>query len=301
MNIKELYNNLIEAYSNDNLNQITGKLILLYKDKNYGKIREIANKISKYVQIEEEKDAKCFSKLIMLYHPDKGEQFRKDIQQLYEQNDYENLNMHSHILLIDYIDNVTVTIIDKDVDYNPEYVWDANSRDGFGYTDSEGENDLVDGFEPDDYEKSFYNLIKIREYGNIDIEFPSYYLEDFEEFEMAYSGLESLDGVEYCIHVKILDVSNNAISDIEKLWNLKNLEELYFANNQIGYIDTLSNMINLKVLDLSGNQIDDISPILNLENLEFVNLIGNPVPDNQIEKLKEKGIIVMTEVQTHSV
>ena len=293
MGVKELYNDLVEAYSNDNLNKITGQLIWLYKNKNYGKIREIANKISKYVPIDEEKDAKCFSKLIMLYHPDKGEQFRKTIQELYEQNDYENLKKHSYILMMAEIDDITVTATNEDVDYNPEYAWDANTNDGFSTIDSDGENDSKDYFETDDYEKSFYNMIKIREYGNLDVEFPSYYLEDFEEFEMAYSGLESLDGVEHCMHVKILDISNNAISDLENLWDLKCLEELYLANNQIGYIDALSNLIHLKVLDLSGNQIDDISPILNLENLEFVNLIGNSVSDNQIEKLKSKGMILI--------
>ncbi len=295
MEVKELYNNLIEAYSNDNLNRITSKLILLYKNRNYSKIREIANKISEFIQIEEEKDAKCFSKLIMLYHPDKGEQFRKTIQSLYKQNDHENLKKHSHILLMAGIDSINVTAIDEDIDYNPEYVWDINTNEGFSYAAPDGEEDPYHGFETFDYEKSFYNIIKIKEYGDVHIEFPTYYLEDFEEFEMAHSGLEFLDGVEHCIHVKVLDVSNNSISSIENLWNLKNLEELYLANNQIGYIDTLSNLVRLKILDVSGNQIDDISPLLELECLEYVNLIGNPVPNSQIDLLENNGVIVMKE------
>ena len=306
MKIKELYNELTDAFSSENLNLITRKLIMLYKNKNYVKIREIANKVSKYVPIDEEKDAKCFSKLIMLYHPDRGEQFRKTIQQLYEKNDIDNLNKYSHILLITNIDNITVTIIDENVDFKPEYVWDTDVNEGFRYTDSEEENEFTDSsessFETVDFEKSFYNLIKIREYGNVDIEFPSYYLEDFEEFEMAYSGLESLDGVEHCIQIKILDVSNNVLSELDNLWNLENLEELYLANNQIGSIDSLSNLIKLRVVDLSGNQIDDISPLLELEQLEYVNLIGNPVPDSQIDLLENKGVIVMTgKVRTHNV
>lgn len=298
MDIKELYNDLIKAFSNENLNLITGKLIMLYKNKNYSKIREIANKISRFISIDEENDAKCFSKLIMLYHPDKGEQFRSEMENLYKHNDYENLNRFSHIFLIDNIDNVTVTEISEDVDYHPEYAWDIDNNDGFDIEDSDIENEDNDEFETVDYERSFYNLIKIREYGKIDIEFPSYYLEDFEEFEMAFSGLETLDGVEHCIHVKILDVSNNSISDIGDLWNLVNLEELYLANNEIGYIDTLSNLTRLRIVDLSGNQVDDITPILGLENLEYVNLIGNPVPDKQLDLLKNKGVIVMTDIES---
>ena len=71
-------------------------------------------------------------------------------------------------------------------------------NEGFGYADSETENYFANGYDNTEYERSFYNMIKIREYGNIGMEFPSYYLEDFEEFEMAYCGLVSLDGVEYC-------------------------------------------------------------------------------------------------------
>jgi Leucine-rich repeat (LRR) protein len=297
MNVQELYDRLTKAYSYENLNLITGKLILLYKNRNFGKIREIANKISKYELIEEENDSKCFSKLIMLYHPDKGEQHRKAIEQLYAQKDLENLTRYSHILLIPDLDHVPSMTTADDIDYQPEYEWDAKGNDAFGYRDADRDSDSDDsyeaGFETGDYERSFYNMIKIREYGTVDMEFPSYYLEDFEEFEMAYRGLESLDGVEYCTHVKILDVSNNALSDISNLWGLKNLEELYLSNNQIGYIDALSNLINLKILDLADNRIDDISPILDLENLEFVNLIGNPVPVDQIAMLEDKGVITV--------
>ncbi|MCP4179853.1 MAG: hypothetical protein GY756_18995 [bacterium] len=297
MNIEELYKKLIKAFSNNNLNKITRKLISLYKNKNFGKIREIASIISKEVQIDEEKDAKCFSKLIMLYHPDKGEQIRETIHTHFEQNDIENLAKYSHILLLPDIDNICVTTVDDDIDYNPEYTWDANQKEGYSFSDNEfdssSEENIEDDLNSDDYEKSFYNAIKIREYGNIEIEFPPYYLEDIEEFEMTHSGPESLEGVEYCVHVKTLDISNNVLSDITKLRDLESLEELYLANNQIGYIDTLSNLINLRVLDLSGNQIDDISPIFDLENLEYINLIGNPVPEIQIEQLKEKGVLVM--------
>lgn len=299
MEIKELYNDLIKAFSNENLNLITSKLILLYKNKNYSKIREVANKISKFVAIDEEKDAKCFSRLVMLYHPDKGAQFRSEIEQLYQQNNYIELNQYSHIFLIADIDHVVVSDISEDIDYHPEYSWDIGDNEGFDMDNSEGDEESF-GSETADFDKSFYNLIKIREYGNVNIEFPPYYLEDFEEFEISHSGLESLDGLEHCIHVRILDVSNNSISDIGDLWNLEHLEELYLANNEIGIIDTLSNLTKLKIVDLADNQIDDVSALLELENLEYVNLIGNPVSELQIDLLEKNGIIVMADkIRTH--
>ncbi|HCX24896.1 MAG: hypothetical protein CMB80_27285 [Flammeovirgaceae bacterium] len=290
MNLQDQYHQLLEAYSDDNLNRITGKLILLYKNKNYGKIRELVNRISKFALIEEENDARCFSRLMMLYHPDKGQQIRNAIEQMYLTKDAEGLKQFSHVLLLDDMDQVQVTTVDEDVDYQPEFQWDVQSRDGFSYDGEEEDTNEEEGFE-----KSFYNLIKIREYGRLDVEFPTYYLEDFEEFEMAYSDLETLDGVQYCKHVRILDASNNQLTDIEELWGLENLEELYLANNQIGYIDALSNLANLKMVDLSGNEIDDITPLFELEHLEFVNLLGNQVPSHQIQQLMHKGVMVMTE------
>ena len=292
MDIEELYNELNEAYSNENLNCITGKLIELYKNKNYGKIREIANRISKYVTIDEEKDAKCFSKLIVLYHPDKGELNRRNIRKHYSVNNLESLTKYSHILQLKDIENTVVTTIDESIDYQPEYAWENSQKEGYYFYD-EDEINPEEETDTEDYEKSFYNEVKFRVYGDLTINFPPHYLEDFEEFELAQSGIESLDGIEYCKHAVTFDLSNNKITDISELSTLNTLEELYLANNQIGYIDALSNLFELKILDLSNNQIDDISPLFGLDNLEYINITDNPILINQIEKLKKKGIIVI--------
>lgn len=295
MQLKELYEKLMGAYSDANLNRISAKLISLYKSKNFAKIRELANKVDKYVAIDEEKDARCFTKLIMLYHPDKGKHFRQTIDALYQENDHENLEKHAHILSFSEVDSITVEKVDEAIEFNPEYEWDIQENHGFNYAESEEQTE--NGYETEDidYEKSFFNLIKIREYGRLDIALPTYYLEDFEEFEMAYSGLESLSGVEYCKHVKILDVSNNSISELNDLWDLSFLEELYLSNNQIGYIDALSNLQNLRILDLSENQIHDITALMDLPQLAYVNLLGNQVPINQVETLERKGVLTVYE------
>ncbi|MBN1767064.1 MAG: leucine-rich repeat domain-containing protein [Prolixibacteraceae bacterium] len=293
MVIKKLYHDLLEAYSTENLNKISGKLIVLYKSKNFASIRQIANKIAKYVDVDDEKDARCFSKLIMLYHPDKGESVKQQINLLYEKNDLEQLQKFAHIFSMSDIDMLKVETVEYSADYEPEYEWDADYGEGFNYTGNEDDDEQLE-YDDDisQSERTFFNLLKIREYGTTNVHLPTYYLEDFEDFEMEGSGLESLEGVEYCTHVKILDVSNNKLSDISELWGLKDLEELYLANNQIGYIDVLSNLTKLKILDVSGNQIDDISPLFDLCNLEYVNIVGNPVSKEQQEMLEKNGCIV---------
>lgn len=283
MTIKELYHQLAEAYSDENLNHITGRLIEMYRCKNFLQIREVANKISKFVVIDDENDARCFSRLIMLYHPDKGDTVRKQLEQYYSNGDFESLYAYSHILTVEKLDFGPTLSTDPCIDYHPEYGWDRNDKKNRGKDDFTGA----------DEERSFYNAVKLRMYGDTDVEFPPYYLEDFDEFELSSQGVETLDGVEYCIHVKTLDLSDNHISDISALWDLERLEELYLQGNRIGYIDALSNLLNLRVVDLSFNMIDDLSPLFGLEKLEFVNISGNRVQAGQIMKLTASGVLVV--------
>jgi Leucine-rich repeat (LRR) protein len=290
--MEDLYEELLEAYSDKNLNRITGKLIDLYKNRKYAEIRNIANSISKYIIIDEEKDAKCFSKLIMLYHPDKGDYFRMHIRSLYLAKDMESLEKYAHIRLVDNIDNIDVQVIDDDIDYQPEYMWYEQESDLYDSYHEEGDRNEMD-FEPEEIEKTFYNAVKLREYGTLEVYFPTWYLRDLEEFEMEFAGITSLFGIEHCNHLIVLDLSNNEISDLADLWSLQRLEELYLANNEIGYIDALSNLSRLRIIDLSGNQIDDISPLFELKHLEYINLMDNKVPKHQIDFLKKKDIIVM--------
>ncbi|MBN2263685.1 MAG: leucine-rich repeat domain-containing protein [Prolixibacteraceae bacterium] len=297
MSISELHNNLYQAYSPENLNRIARKLIVLYKNKNYSKIRTIANKISKYVSINDENDAKCFSRLMMIYHPDKGSSVINEMQLLYEQNNFESLQKYAHIFLLNDIETIQVETIDESIEYDPGFVWETNFDDGYTFTNEYGDEEISDGDNDFNYEKSFINLVKIREYGQTNIEIPSYNFEDIDEYEMEGSGLETLDGISYCIHLKTLDVSNNLITDISDLWDLAQLEELYAANNQIGYIDALCNLTNLRIVDLSGNQIDDISPLFMLKKLKFVNLVGNKVPYSQVKQLESMGCMVCTSLK----
>jgi internalin A len=139
---------------------------------------------------------------------------------------------------------------------------------------------------------NFYDAIKLREYGDTEIEYPSYYLEEIEEFELSSSDLNDLDGVQFCIHAKSIDVSNNCISDLSPLVGLKDLEELNLSDNQVGFIDDLSYLKGLRSVMLSNNYIEDISPLFELKNLEYVELSGNKIDPEQISILTGSGVTV---------
>jgi len=289
MTINQLKLQLTEAYTLENLNIISVTLINLYKNQQYSILQKIGEIISDFIDIEITNEGKGFSKLIMLYHPDRLKYYQNEIKRLVDKNDFDGLLKHSHIIKLECVDEIAKSLNSfEDIDYSPIYEWDKETE---GFT-------ILKDSEKIKYTKTrrtnydFYDAIKMRQYGRTDIEFPSWYLEDIEEFELASSDINSLDGVQFCVHAKTIDVSDNRIVDISHLCGLINLEELNISDNQIENIDAMSNLVNLKRAYLSNNQIDDISPILELEFLDYIDLTGNKISSAQINRLTELGITV---------
>ncbi|MDP4266992.1 MAG: leucine-rich repeat domain-containing protein [Bacteroidota bacterium] len=295
MGIDDLYGRLIEAYCGKNLNNITAKIVELYKAEEYECIRTISNLVSEYLNIDTKNINKCFTKLIMTYHPDKEIYYKNEIDKHYQAGSNESLKKFTHIFLLEDIDKIVADseFLEDDFESFEDEVWTYShedyNNDLYGIEDEEKDDDDYNYFKGD---SSFYNALKKKIYSGSDIDFSSYQLEGIDEINLSEFGIENLDGVELCRHVMSLDISFNKLTDISELWCLKNLEELYLSDNQIEYIDVLSNLKNLHVLDLSNNLIEDLTPVLYLKNLDYVNIAGNRIPDYQIEELEKKGIVV---------
>ena len=71
METGDLYHNLKEAYTAENLGLITGRIIDMFRDHKYDALRAIQKVVNEYTPCDEEKINKVFSRLIMLYHPDR--------------------------------------------------------------------------------------------------------------------------------------------------------------------------------------------------------------------------------------
>ena len=71
MEIKELYDSLKEAYTTDNLGLISGRIIDMFRDHKYDALRAVQKVVNEYLPVEEEKINRVFSRLIMIYHPDR--------------------------------------------------------------------------------------------------------------------------------------------------------------------------------------------------------------------------------------
>ena len=296
MKVRELYNKLLEAWSNQNLNKITVTLINLYKNEQYGTLKQIASMINETINFTVDEEARYFPRLMMLYHPDRGDFHRNEINRLAEANDYDGLLSYSHILLLNRIDEIAVTLASyEDIDYSPVYEWDIQA-DGFTIVNEQSSSvqEKTTSRRNTHSHLNFYDAVKMRMYGKTRIEFPTWYLENQEEIELSGSDINDLEGIQYCIHVKILDLSGNLIHDLCPLWPLTLLEEVNLADNRLEDIDTLSHLSNLRIVDLSNNPIRDISPLMELGRLEYVDLSDTKVPLKQIAILEELGVTVAT-------
>jgi len=292
--IKELYTNLKEAYTEVNLGRISGRIIDMFRDHKYDSLRTVQRVVNEFTPCSEEKINKVFARLIMIYHPDRLSQSINQLDKAYERGDFEELYTMSHILNVQNMEpeHVSVSTILTDEDLAEEFGWD-DAVDGFSYfMDQEAVAD--DGEDDHDFtNRSFLTVLKRRVYGNLNVDFPMYLLEDLEEVEMADYEIEFLDGIEACRYARVIDLSNNNLTDLTELRNLHQVERLYLSNNHIGIIDSLSNLTVLQVLDISYNDVDDLSPLFELSHLTYINVMGNRIPAWQLEKLQVKGVTIV--------
>ena len=236
MTINELHQNLLKAYTVSNLNDISLTLINLFKDKQYSLLQKISDIIGDLVNIKIMDDGKGFSKFMMLYHPDRAGYHINEINRLNAKGDFEGLLQYAHILKLERIEEIVSSMnCYEDIDYSPVYDWDMNTE-GFSIIyDSQPAEFIKTNTNTNLVGYTFYDAIKIREYGYTDIEYPSFYLEEIEEFELSGCDINDLDGLQFCIQARSIDLSNNRITDLTPISQLINLEDLNLADNQIGY------------------------------------------------------------------
>ena len=90
---------------------------------------------------------------------------------------------------------------------------------------------------------------------------------------------EDIELLQYCINLKVLDLSGVEFGHFWVLDKLKSLQELYLQDNSISDIDALGVLPQLRRLNLASNRICDIFPLQQLVQLEYLNLAHNKITD----------------------
>lgn len=75
--------------------------------------------------------------------------------------------------------------------------------------------------------------------------------------------ITNLEGLQYCVNLNKLNLTNNNVREIGQISKLTKLVQLHLANNQVMDIEAISGLLVLEYLDLSGdtNVITDWRPL----------------------------------------
>ena len=87
-------------------------------------------------------------------------------------------------------------------------------------------------------------------------------------------SIADITGIEYCLNLDTLRITNNQIEDISLLARLDGLIFLSIGSNPITDISVLSNLTNLKRLHMGNIQATDYSIIASLSLLEIFGVAG---------------------------
>ena len=104
-------------------------------------------------------------------------------------------------------------------------------------------------------------------------------LDGLTYLDASYRSINDLAGLEYCINLTCIYLSDNNISDLSPLSTLTSLTTLYLNSNQINDLSPLSTLTSLTQLYLYGNQIINLSPLSTLTSLTFLYLPNNQIGD----------------------
>ena len=98
---------------------------------------------------------------------------------------------------------------------------------------------------------------------------------------MSNNGLTSSDIENFASfkYLRYLSISDNAITSLAPLKELKNLMELRLHNNQITNVRDLQTLVNMRALYLGSNQITDVTWLNNLRQLQVLYLNDNRIAD----------------------
>lgn len=296
--IESLYEDLKREVNAERLKEISAGIITHYRNKNLSALMTYPP--AKQTGRVSKNTGALFANLIQSYHPDKLAHILKSIEAA-----YSSRNLDALLLLKETYIFETGTVAAEELPFSDgrreSYGYDEGE---FGYReknsrDADDEDDEYDGgvYERDafDDEGSFTAAVNRAFFGGLDTALTAHDLSNLEgELELGDFDIRDLRGVEYCVNIKLLDLSCNRIERIGRLAELYLLEKLFLSDNRIEDISALRGLDSLVEIDLSFNMIESIDVLVGLRNLQYVNVMGNPLQNlRAISQLAARGVVVV--------
>ncbi|WP_439490015.1 leucine-rich repeat domain-containing protein [Algoriphagus sp.] len=123
------------------------------------------------------------------------------------------------------------------------------------------------------------------------------------ELDLSGAGIESLNPITRFAKLTKLDFSDNPVTELISLSEVKTLKEIKGRNTQVKDISPLKSNEELVKLDLDGSPVDTIMDVVNLPNLEYLNVNGSgifaeEVPEILVQKPNLTIVYRTEELQT---
>ncbi len=296
--IEKLYGELKNGITPSALEEISVYIIDRYRNRDHDSLSQLA--LLSGSGPSDIKPGRLFARLIQMYHPDKLNRIRREIDALYRGKRFRELVRLRNTYLVN-IPSLRAGG-DRSLPAGEEPVFTA---DDFGYGeevpavgDIEEVLGPVDAYAEDIEGTGRYNFtqaVNSLYFGNLERAVSASDLGHIDgELDLSGLEIEDLQGIEHCVNVTVLNLSGNDLVRISPLSNLFRLESLFLSENSIEDIGCLKKLPRLRELDLSFNNIEDISVLLDLDKLEYVNVVNNPLGDlSVLEALRKRGVIVV--------
>ena len=94
---------------------------------------------------------------------------------------------------------------------------------------------------------------------------------------LALRGSGYSEAIRGLTRLKLLDLSENNISNVAPLNTLTTLEELKLSGNNISSLSPLNGLTSLRRLAVAENNISDLKPLKQMTSLSILNIAGNTV------------------------
>lgn len=124
------------------------------------------------------------------------------------------------------------------------------------------------------------------------------YCNEVRYLDLGHNRLRRMEFLAYMPDLEVCIIAVNSVVDISGVENCKKLEYCEFLSGIISDISPLAECTELKHLNIAYNHISDITPLYRLTKLERLWISRNPIPEEQIEHIRE--LLPSCEINTTS-